>query len=114
LLRRPGSRRGAARAWVEQQARIEAKRPKPDLNALRTAIRQRFPGSFSAPGSQQPGVTAAQNNSDIDAVVFVVLMQAAQDAQSDLEEQMKQMQAIIKQKQAWARCSISSTRKRPP
>lgn len=91
----------AARNWVEEQAKIEARRPHPDLNALRAAIRQRFPRSFSAAGSRQTGVTAVQQSGgDIDAVVFLVLMQASQNAQADLQAQMQQMQAIDQHKQA--------------
>jgi DNA anti-recombination protein RmuC len=75
----------SARAWVDQQAKIEAKRPKPDLNALRAAIRQRFPGSFSAPASLRQG-------GDIDAVVYVVLMQTSQNVEAKIDADAAQIQ----------------------
>ncbi|HEY1211247.1 MAG TPA: hypothetical protein VGE85_17915 [Terracidiphilus sp.] len=78
----------SARAWVDQQATIEARRPKPDLNALRAAIRQRFPGSFSAPASLRQG-------GDIDAVVFVVLVQTSQNVQANIEADAEQIQALM-------------------
>ncbi|HME57334.1 MAG TPA: hypothetical protein VKF63_03285 [Terracidiphilus sp.] len=78
----------SARAWVEQQARIEAQRPNHDLNALRAAIRQRFPGSFSAPASLRQG-------GDIDAVVFVVLVQTSQNVQANIEADAEQIQALM-------------------
>jgi len=79
----------SARAWVEQQARIEARRPKPDLNALRAAIRQRFPRSFA---SQAPGVSVAGKNRDVDAVAFLVLTESAQQTQAQQTYQLQQMQ----------------------
>jgi hypothetical protein len=75
----------SAKAWVEQQATIEARRPKPDLNALRAAIRQRFPGSFSAPASLRQG-------GDIDAVVYVVLMQTSQNVEAKIDADAAQIQ----------------------
>src|SRR5271157_1437341 len=77
----------SARAWVEQQARIEAQRPNHDLNALRAAIRQRFPVSFSAPASLRQG-------GDIDALVFVVLMQTSQDVEDKIDADEEQLQDL--------------------
>jgi hypothetical protein len=59
----------SAKAWVEQQAKIEAKRAKPDLNALRAAIRQRF-------ASSRP------DNAAVDTFAFLVLMRAVQNMQA--------------------------------
>ncbi len=79
----------SASAWVEQQARIEAQRPKPDLNVLRAAIRQRFPRSFA---SQASGVAAAEKNHDVDVVAFLVLTQSAQQTQAQQRYQLQRMQ----------------------
>jgi hypothetical protein len=79
----------SARAWVDQQAKIEAQRSKPDLNALRAAIRQRFPGSFA---SQAPGVSVAEKNRDVDAVAFLVLTESAQQTQAQQKYQLQRIQ----------------------
>jgi len=79
----------SARAWVDQQAKIEAKRSAPDLNALRAAIRQRFPHSFA---SQAPGVSVAEKNRDVDAVAFLVLTESAQQTQAQQRLSLQQLQ----------------------
>ena len=86
----------SARIWIEEQAAVEAQRPRPDLNALRAAIRQRFAASFS-PAASRPSVEL--NSSDVDAVAFVVLMQAARNAQANLEMDARQLQAALQQLQ---------------
>lgn len=88
----------SARSWIEQQAQIEAKRPTPNADALRAAIRQRFAASIS-PGTSRPGGIAA-GQADIDALVMIVMEQAAQDSAQDLQAQMQEMQEVAKQKQA--------------
>lgn len=88
----------SARSWIEQQAQIEAKRPAPNADALRAAIRQRFAASLSQGASRQGGTGAGQ--SDIDALVMIVMEQVAQDSAQDLQAQMQEMQEVAKQKQA--------------
>lgn len=88
----------SARSWIEQQAQIEAKRPVPNADALRAAIRQRFASSLSQGASRQGGIAARQT--DVDAVVMIVMEQAAQDSEQDLQAQMQQMQEAMKEKQA--------------
>jgi hypothetical protein len=78
-----------ARSWIEQQARIEAQRSNPDLAGLNGAVRQRFGGP-----------NTSLSDMDISSLVFLVLAQVAQNAQSDLQNIMAQMQAINAQKQA--------------
>jgi hypothetical protein len=87
----------SARSWIEQQAQIEAKRPVPNADALRAAIRQRFAASLSQGASRQAGTTG---QTDIDSVVMIVMEQAAQDSEQDLQAQMQQMQEAMKEKQA--------------
>jgi hypothetical protein len=71
---------------------------------------------LAAAANQQPALTAAQLQSrartsvaqafpnlgamDIDTVVFLVVMQSAQDQQSELQQAMKQMQQNTQAKQA--------------
>jgi hypothetical protein len=88
----------SARSWIEQQAQIEAKQPVPNADALRAAIRQRFASSLSQGASRQGGIAAGQT--DVDAVVMIVMEQAAQDSEQDLQAQMQQMQEATKEKQA--------------
>lgn len=85
----------SARDWIDLQAKIEAQRPRPNLNALRAAIRQRFPLLFPPAGFRQPGAASLQqSDSDIDAVVFVVLAQTAQSVQANIEADAQQIQAL--------------------
>jgi hypothetical protein len=87
----------SAKAWIEQQAQIEAKRPAPNADALRAAIRQRFAASLSQGTPRQAGAPGGQI--DVDAVVMIVMEQAAQDGEQDLQAQMQQMQAAMNEKQ---------------
>jgi hypothetical protein len=79
----------SARAWIEQQSRIEAQRPALDMQALNAAVRQRFSSS-----------KLALSDMDINAVVSIVMMECAQNDETDLQNMMNQMQAINAQKQA--------------
>jgi len=74
----------SVRSWVEQQARLEAQKPSPDLPGLESAIRSRF--SNSAKGATLSG-------GDIESLAFVVLMQAANSSQQDLQQIMGQVKA---------------------
>jgi len=87
----------SSRTWVQQQAQIEARRTAFDPDALRTTIRRRFAGTSAT--ATAPAGTALQNM-DIDAMVFMVMSEAAQDQEQDLRNQMQQMQAMEKEKQA--------------
>jgi hypothetical protein len=90
-----------AKSWIEQQARVEAQRPTPDMNALHAAVQQRFAESMSQPRPGQPKMPAtAASQSDIDAVAMLVMMQATQVNQADLQSQMEQMQQENQRKQA--------------
>ncbi|MGA3160962.1 MAG: hypothetical protein ABSC77_07070 [Terracidiphilus sp.] len=80
-----------AKAWVDQQAKIETQRPKPDLNALRAAIRQRFPRSLASPA---PGVSVAEKNRDVDVVAFLVLTESAQQTQADQALHLQKLQEM--------------------
>jgi cell division protein FtsB len=88
-------------SWIAQQALVVAAQPYPDIPALRVSIRQRFNDSLSAPDRKGAGAVLNSPDSTLtDALVFLVLMQAAQDTESDLQSQMQQMQTINQQKQA--------------
>jgi hypothetical protein len=78
-----------ARTWVENQGRLELKRGEPDVAALRSAIQGRFAGA-NGPLAQ----------SDIDAMVEIVLAEAASDQESDLQQAMSEVQAQTKAKDA--------------
>ena len=88
----------SARGWIEQQAQMEAKRPVPNADALRAAIRQRFADSLAQKTSRAAGAAAGQ--ADVDAIVMMVMEQAAQDSEQELQAQMQQMQEATKEKQA--------------
>ena len=81
----------SAKAWVEQQARLEAQKSAPDVVGLGAAIRSRFSGS---PGSK-PNVTGG----DIEAMAFLVMMQATNDMDKDLQQIMAEVQAMTNAKQ---------------
>ena len=80
----------SAKAWVDQQARLEAEKPAPDAPSIESAVSQRFPVLNSR------GSGTAK---DINALVAMVMMQAVNDAESDLQKMMAQMQATTKAKQ---------------
>jgi hypothetical protein len=88
-----------AKAWIEQQARTEAQRSAPEMEALKVAIRQRFSNSKGPAGTKVSAPGANVQDMDIDAIVFIVLTQAANDQQDDLQSMMQQMQAIANEKQ---------------
>jgi len=91
----------SAKSWVVRQAKIEARRPSPDVDALRAAIRLRFVPSLAHSGGSQGGQSASgAQSADIDAMAFLVLMEAAQQSDEDLQAQMNQMSRINQQKHA--------------
>jgi len=92
----------SARSWVEEQARREMQRPTPDLAALRVQVRSRFAGSEASANSvhpQPPKATNIPSGADIEAMVFVVLMQAANDTDQDLQQIMAEVKAETAAKQ---------------
>lgn len=86
-----------ARMWVFEQAKAEAQRPRPDLYTLNAVIRQRLAGSVAA-SPRSPVATGGSASQDIDAIAFIVMMQATQDNEDDLKSQMASLQAINQQK----------------
>lgn len=83
--------------WVTAQARIEAQRPAPDLTALEGVVRARFPSTAgSGNSSVAAGVPAGE---DIEALAFIVLMDATNDQNQDLQGIMSEVQAQTTAKQ---------------
>ncbi|HEX7553791.1 MAG TPA: hypothetical protein VF378_09560, partial [Geothrix sp.] len=104
------------RTWIQDQAQRQRGLPAPDLEAIRQAARDRFkPINDPATATRlratiavRPGPPAPLNPSappvvlgsaDIEALVFVVLMQASKSAQEDLKAIMDGVKAINKQKE---------------
>jgi len=81
----------SAKAWVEQQARLEAQKSAPDVAGLETAIRSRF--------SPNPGSKPNMAGGDIEAMAFLVMMQATNDMDKDLQQIMAEVQAMSNAKQ---------------
>jgi hypothetical protein len=96
-----GTLQPTAKAWIEEQAKIEMQRPAPDLNALRAAIQRRFADSLAQkkPGHATPS-SPDGNQQAIDSIVFLVMMQEAQNTEMDLQNMMQQMQRLNDQKRA--------------
>ncbi|HUJ31462.1 MAG TPA: hypothetical protein VLY23_09290 [Candidatus Acidoferrum sp.] len=108
----------SVKSWVETQARIELQRPSPDLAALEAAIRARFASApaaaphpapamgsagkaaqmASSPTSMSPGA-GIPSGADIEELAFIVLMQATNDQDQDLQQIMNEVQAQTKAKQ---------------
>jgi len=95
-----------ANAWIEQQAHLMAQQPSPNMPALEAAIRNRFsrakpgrePGSNPTAGN--PAALGGLQGADIEAVAFIVLMEASKDASDDLQKIMQDVQKRNQQKQA--------------
>jgi hypothetical protein len=71
-----------ASAWVNQQAHALAQKTTPDLHALEIAIRGRF------------GDGNKLNDGDIEAVAFIVMMQATNDMDKDLKAIMDEVKSM--------------------
>lgn len=83
----------SARSWVEQQAKMQAQEGAPDMQGLESAVRIRFPQlNGSGAGSGMLGGSSGSN--DIEAVAFIVLMNATQDMDQDLRTLMGQVNSI--------------------
>jgi hypothetical protein len=82
--------RPSAREWVDREGQRVARTGRLDVNGLRGMIEHRFP-------SLQPA--GSMNGLAIEAMVFVVLMQAERDGDQDLRTAMADAQAIAEAKQ---------------
>jgi hypothetical protein len=69
----------AARTWAEEQARAQERLPVPDAAAVNAAARRRF---------GNPAEIVRQAGVDIEGLVFLVMVKAAQDAEQDLKQIM--------------------------
>lgn len=90
----------SARVWVEQQSRIEAQKRAPDMPALESAIRARF---SQLNGSGRSGAVLGGSSvagGDIEAMAFIVLMDATQGMDQDLKSIMGQVNAINRAKES--------------
>jgi hypothetical protein len=104
------------RTWVQEQAQRQRGLPAPDLEVIRQAARDRFkPINDPAAATRlratiavRPGPPAPMNTSvpqgglgsaDIEALCFLVLMQASKSAQEDLKTILEGVKAINKQKE---------------
>jgi hypothetical protein len=93
-------------AWVQQQAHIVAQQPAPNMAALEAAIRNRFsdpkaprdpnPKAMSANG----GTLGGLQDADIEALAFIVMMQATNDMDQDLKSMMQEVQEHNQRKRA--------------
>ena len=88
-----------ARIWILEQAKAEAQLRAPDLDTLDAVIRQRFAVS-PANSPTLPVASGGFAKQDVDAVAFMVMMQATQDNEEDLKAQMAALQAVNQQKAA--------------
>lgn len=106
----------AVRTWIQEQAQRQRGLPAPDLEAIRQAGRDRFKSindtaAMTRPRptiTVRPGPPAPMNASappvvlgsaDIEALAFIVLMQASKSAQEDLKAIMEGVKAINNQKE---------------
>jgi hypothetical protein len=81
----------SARAWTEQQAHIESQKQTPDVPPIEAAVYNRFPALNTRGSSAKAG--------DVNALVAIVMMQEAKDAETDLQQMMAQVYAINNAKQ---------------
>ena len=86
----------SAKSWVDQQSHLEAQKSAPDIAVLKTAIRNRFPtliqknSSVSSPGAGE---------GDIEAIAFLVLIQATKELENDLKAAAAEVKAMNEVKQ---------------
>jgi hypothetical protein len=93
-------------SWVQQQAQMVAQQSAPNLPVLEAAIRSRFSGARAA-GPASPNAASGNfpmlgglQGTDIEALAFIVMMQATQDMDQDLKNIMQDVQKHNQQKQA--------------
>ena len=95
----------SAKAWVDQQAQVLGRQRAPEMSTLEAAIRNRFSGAGAAAGASPNAArgnaaTSAQlQGGDVEAVVFIVMMQVAQNADNDLKSTMQAMKTLTQRKQ---------------
>jgi hypothetical protein len=91
----------AARTWVERQASIEARRPAPDLAAVRAQIRTRFAASLSTAkaGSAPRAGQLSLKDVNIDTMAFIVLMEATNEMDHDLRQLTAKVEAATAAKE---------------
>lgn len=92
-----------AKSWAEGQARTELQRSNIDLRALEFAIRERFRQGADRAHSDastrpQAGTVGSPADEDIEAMVFIVLTEATNDQNKDLENTMNEAQSETKAK----------------
>jgi hypothetical protein len=81
----------SAQAWVAQQAKLESQKQAPDAASIAAAARNRFPALNTRGNSA--------NTNDIDSLIAIVMMQAANDAENDLKQIMDGVKTINNAKQ---------------
>jgi glycine cleavage system H lipoate-binding protein len=79
----------SAKAWVQQRALLESKKNTLDVASLKADARSHFQAA-----------NANLQGADIEAVVFIVLMEASKAAEDDLKTIMGEVKAINNSKQA--------------
>ena len=106
----------AVRTWIQEQAQRQRGLPAPDLEAIRQAGRDRFksindtaamtrprPTITVRPGPPGPMNASAPpvvlGSADIEALAFIVLMQASKSAQEDLKAILEGVKATNNQKE---------------
>lgn len=108
-------------AWVDEQGLALARSPGlVDVAALRGAARTKFrknqsppAGSSGSAGGTSFAVLGDLGNSDIEAIAFLVLMQAAKSAREDLKAIMEGVKAI-NDKKSQQRDVVSDVRRPIP
>jgi hypothetical protein len=81
--------RPSVRSWVTEQARLQALKPAPDRATLDAAVRARFSGAGNA----------SLAASDIEAVAFIVMMEATTEMDKDMQAIMAEVKAMTNAKQ---------------
>ena len=79
----------SAKSWIQQRALLESQKNTLDVAALKADAKSRFQG---------PHLNLA--DADIEAIAFIVLMEATRSSQEDLEKIMAETKAINNTKQA--------------
>jgi hypothetical protein len=79
----------STRMWVQQRAFLESKKSSPDVTALKADAKSHFQAT-------NPNLSGA----DIEAVAFLVMMEASKSAEEDLKSIMDGVKLINKQKEA--------------
>lgn len=79
----------STRMWVQQRAFLESKKSSPDVTALKADAKSHFQAT-------NPNLSGA----DIEALAFLVMMEASKSAEEDLKSIMDGVKLINKQKDA--------------